>query len=219
MKKPTALVFDLDGTLLNTLASLASAFNQALEQMGHPPNPVVNYRNIIGDGARTSALRALPFSSHSDEEIKRCLTLFRDAYHQSWQSATIYPGITDLLGSLPPDIPLVVLSNKDDFFTQKCVDHYFPDRFRLVIGASDTVKHKPDPSGAFYIAEQLQTKVDRLWMIGDTATDMRTASNSGMKGIGVLWGFRERNELTDHGASHLLKDPMDLLHLLEDREY
>ena len=215
MNRPNALVFDLDGTLLDTLASLASAFNRALEQMGHPANPVANYRNIIGDGARNAACRALPPASQSENEIKHCLTLFREAYHQSWQTATIYEGINELLGSLPPEIPLAVLSNKDDFFTQKCVTHFFPDRFHLIVGASATINHKPDPSGALYIAKQLQTKVDQLWMIGDTGTDMKAASRSGMTGIGVLWGFRDRNELANHGASHIIEAPNNLLHLLE----
>ena len=219
MKKPKGLVFDLDGTLLDTLSSLANAFNSALDQMGHPPNPVANYRNIIGDGARTAAYRSLPPANQNEEEIERCLALFRNAYHQSWRSATIYAGVSELLSNLPPDIPRVVLSNKDDFFTQKCVKHFFPDQFHLVIGTSNTIRHKPDPAGAFYIAEQLATEANRLWMIGDTATDMQTASQSGMTGIGVLWGFRDRNELAIHGASHIIETPNDLLHLLKNREY
>lgn len=214
MSRPTGLVFDLDGTLLNTLATLADAFNQALEAMGHSPHPVEDYRQIIGDGAWTAVCRALPSASQNDEEIAQCLSLFRKAYDQTWKEATVYPGIPELLDRLSPDIPLAVLSNKDDFFTQQCVDYFFRDRFHLAIGASASIRHKPHPSGALLIAEQLNTEAERLWMIGDTSTDMQTARQGGMKGIGVLWGFRDRHELANHGASHIIDAPEDLLHLL-----
>ena len=213
MTRPKGLVFDLDGTLLDTLATVADAFNQALEYMGYSPHPVEDYCQIIGDGARTAVCRALP-STKNDEEVERCLSLFRKAYDQTWRGATIYPGITDLLDKLPSDIPLAVLSNKDDIFTQQCVDHFFGDRFHLAIGASNSVRHKPDPSGALHIAEHLNTSADGLWMIGDTSTDMQTARQSGMEGIGVLWGFRNRHELANHGAKHIIHAPEDLLHLL-----
>ena len=214
MKRPLGLVFDLDGTLLDTLASLADAFNQALQVRGHAPHPVEDYRQIIGDGARTAVCRALPSNSQNDQEIEQCLSLFREAYDQSWQEATVYAGIPDLLDRLAPDLPLAVLSNKDDIFTRQCVDYFFPNRFRLAIGASASIRHKPDPSGAVLIAEQLDVEVDQLWMIGDTPADMQTARESGMKGIAVLWGFRDRDELANHGANHIIVAPEDLLQLL-----
>ena len=213
MKRPRGIIFDLDGTLLDTLASLASAFNRALIELNHPVHPVNEYRHIIGDGARTAALRALPLGSRHDSEVEKCLQLFREDYDESWYEATIYKDITNTLRKLKGQLPLAVLSNKDDLFTQKCIEHFFPNRFTVVVGSSSTILHKPDPSGALHIAARLGTTTDQLWMIGDTSTDMLTAQLSGMVGVGVLWGFREREELENNGANHILGSPSELLEL------
>ena len=215
MSKPEGLVFDLDGTLLNTLASLAGAFNRALKLRNHPTHPVTDYRHIIGDGARTAVSRALPPGDRNELEINHCLELFRQYYAQSWQDATVYEGVIETLERLDADLPVAVLSNKDNEFTQQCVEHFFPGKFTLAIGASDSIKHKPHPSGAVRIADYLGTTTEQLWMIGDTSTDMQTAQQSGMTGIGVLWGFRDRDELANHGARHIIESPPELLGLLK----
>lgn len=212
---PRGIVFDLDGTLLDTLASLADAFNQALQTMGHQTHDIDAYRQIIGDGALVAAQRALPQSHRNDADIQQCVQLFRKTYDQSWQTAIIYEGITELLDHLH-DIPLAVLSNKDDQFTQQCVEHFFPAKFQLAVGASETIKHKPDSSGVHHIANALNVKPTELWMVGDTATDMKTAKLSGMTGIGVLWGFRDRDELANNGASHIIDTPAEVLNLINN---
>ena len=212
--KPEAIVFDLDGTLLNTLESLAGSYNHALQTMGFATHELDDYRYIIGDGAITAAKRALPPGHQSGQNVDKCLALFRDHYDRNWQTATVYPGIYDTLDGLA-DLPLAVLSNKDEQFTKQCVEHFFPDRFVLAVGASSTISHKPDPSGAEFIARSLNTACSSLWLVGDTATDMKTATASGMSGIGVLWGFRDREELAKQRAQHIIDAPAELLSLLE----
>lgn len=212
--KPNGLVFDLDGTLLDTLASLAESFNHALENSGHPTHETEDYRYFIGDGAVTAVERALPVENRSPENIAECVGHFRDHYDQNWHRATIYPGVGELLEQLS-GIPLAVLSNKDDPFTRQCIDYFFPGVFQVTAGASELVRHKPDPSGPEYIAGELGTGCESLWMIGDTATDMKTAVATGMTPVGVIWGFRERDELANHGAIHIIDAPADLLALLD----
>jgi len=212
--RPAGIIFDLDGTLLDTLASLAKAFNMALADLNCPPHPVDAYRRIIGDGARVAAMRALPEKRQSSRDIELCVGHFQRHYAENWQTATVYGGISELLSELKPDYPLAVLSNKDESFTRQCCDHFFPGLFTLAIGFSDRVIHKPDPSGAMRIAAHLDTDVRDLWVIGDTATDMKTAVNTGMTGVGVLWGFRDRNELAISGATHIIENPSELTGLL-----
>jgi phosphoglycolate phosphatase len=209
--KPAAVIFDLDGTLLDTLASLAQAFNGALQEMGYPPHPVDAYRQIIGDGARVAAIRALPDTAHQDSTVDECAQKFRAHYESIWQDATIYTGMSELLDALRPDIPLAVLSNKDEAFTKQCVAHFFPGVFQLAVGFNETIRHKPDPSGASHIVQTLKVAPAQTWMVGDTATDMNTAAACNMTGIGVLWGFRDQPELQQSGAAMMFATPGDLL--------
>lgn len=208
------LVFDLDGTLLDTLASLAEAYNLALKDLGFPPHATDAYRMIIGDGAFVAARRALPQDRKDDQLIAQCVDKFRHYYDDLWRTASPYPGIKALLATLRGDYTLTVLSNKDEAFTRQCCDTFFPGVFELTLGASDMVKHKPDPSGPRAIARHYGREPNQLWMIGDTATDMKTAAATGMTGVGVLWGFRDRVELLENGAHHLLHEPAELLALL-----
>lgn len=207
-------VFDLDGTLLDTLTSLAGVYNQALADEGYPTHSVDAYKTIIGDGARVAAQRALPEDRQSDADIDACVARFRNHYEGTWQTAAPYPGMVELLQDLKGQLPLAVLSNKDQRFTAQCVDHFFPSVFDVVVGFGDEVIHKPDPSGAHKVARALGSTTDRLAMIGDTATDMNTATACNMTGIGVLWGFRDETELTQSGAAHLVSCPHELLPLL-----
>lgn len=213
-----AVIFDLDGTLLNTLDSLAAAFNQALDDMGCTPHTVDAYRTIIGDGARVAAMRALPPTRQAEEDIDRCVTLFQGHYAETWQTAGLYPGVSDLVSSLSGSIPIAVLSNKDQAFTQQCCDYFFPGSFDIALGFSAGIRHKPDPSGAAHIAGKLQIALEDIWMIGDTATDMKTAMATGMTGVGVLWGFRDRAELDKNGATHIIESPSELISLLDLQE-
>lgn len=208
------LVFDLDGTLLNTLDSLAEAYNRSLADLGCPPHATEAYRMIIGDGAYVAAQRALPADRQDEASKMACVEGFRAHYESLWHTATSYSGIDDLLEELQGHYPLAVLSNKDNAFTRRCCEHFFPGIFETTLGASSAIAHKPDPSGPEALARHFSCSTNDLWMIGDTATDMKTAVTADMTGVGVLWGFRDRDELLENGATHLLREPAELLSLL-----
>ncbi len=209
------LVFDLDGTLLDTLEGHASSFNRALQKLQMPTHEIDAYRYFIGNGARVCAERSLP--DDAVELADQCVALFKEDYAETWQETTDpYLGITDLLNA-QSDKPCAVLSNKDDVFTQKMILRSFPNiSFACVAGYGyqGIVKHKPDSSGPQLIATKLGVDVTSLAMIGDTATDMETARESGMTPIGVSWGFRDREELILSGAKHVVDTPQALAELL-----
>jgi phosphoglycolate phosphatase len=215
MIKPDAIVFDLDGTLLDTLESIATAYNTTLHEMGFAEHPIEDFRYIIGDGARVAAERCLPKNSQTTELLDACVDGFLSHYDKIWQTTGPYPGILNLLATIKDRFPLAVLSNKNHEFTQRCCDHFFPETFQCVQGYTPDLKHKPNPGGALKLIASLGASADNTWMVGDTATDMRTATASNMIGVGALWGFREERELADSGATHLIATPDDLTVLID----
>jgi phosphoglycolate phosphatase len=207
-------IFDLDGTLLDTLESLANCYNRVLTRLGHPSHAVDAYRYFIGDGARRCIERCLPAHARTDQQIEEALALQQADYQASWQQdAQPYPGIVEMLEHLSQrDLPLTVLSNKDHEFTLACVEHFFPTiTFQQILGFSHNVPHKPDPTGAQTIARALDIPAASIVFVGDTAMDMQTAVTCGMSAVGVLWGFRHAEELVEAGAQHLIQDPHNLL--------
>ena len=215
MKTPELIIFDLDGTLLDTLTSIAGAFNAALSSSGYPTHPVEAFRQIIGNGAAVAAQRCLPSDRQSGADIKHCIEQFQQHYEQLWVTASPYQDILDLLTSLPPELKLAVLSNKDDHFTQRCVEHFFPATFDYILGHRPDIPHKPNPQGGNKLMAALGTSRSSTWLIGDTATDMNTAAACKVAGVGVLWGFRERAELISSGAANIVDAPMQLLELFD----
>ena len=218
MGKIRGVIFDLDGTLLDTLHSLAAAFNQALSEMNCPPHQTNEYKMIIGDGARVAALRCLPDDRQDEASIEDCVRRFQKIYGQSWHENTApYPGIPELLAALSVlTLPMGVLSNKDADFTEACVEHFFESgTFITAVGFTETIRHKPDPGGALRIARTFSCEPDQVAFVGDTATDMNTAHACNMLAIGVLWGFRDAQELNRSGAQHLVQTPHELRELLE----
>ena len=213
-----AILFDLDGTLLDTLADLADAMNNALIEMGFPAHPPQAYCYFVGDGVRNESERALPQESRDPETIDRLTELARDNYTKCWYNKTRpYPHILQLLGELEKKgIPKVILSNKPHDFTKLLVDKYFSDfKFQIVRGKMDSFERKPDPASALDIAEKMNISPESFLYLGDTNTDMQTALNAGMYPVGALWGFRSEDELKNAGAKVLLKDPLGILDLLE----
>ena len=211
-----ALLFDLDGTLADTLADLAKAMNWALEQLGCPPHPLDKYRHMVGDGARQLCARALP--ANRQDLLDDALRLMRGRYAETWHNETrLYPGISELIPALAR-YKLAVLSNKPDVFTKQVVEHYFqPNPFHAVRGQLPGVPLKPDPTAALEIARQLGVPAGDWLYLGDTNTDMRTARAAGMFPVGVLWGFRDREELLESGAAALVERPEQILALLDKR--
>ncbi|MBM9536996.1 HAD family hydrolase [Desulfobulbus alkaliphilus] len=212
-----AIIFDLDGTLLDTLDDLAAAANQALAAMGQPGHPVANYRYFVGDGLRTLMARILPEPLQSRAGIETAMALFEKEYATSWhQRSAPYPGITDLLDQLTAaGWPMSILSNKPHDFTRICVQRLLPHwAFAPLLGQRPGVPKKPDPAAVFEIAAFLDCQPDDILYVGDTAVDMQTASAAGMDAVGVLWGFRTREELQAAGARYLISRPDQLLPLL-----
>lgn len=213
----SAVIFDLDGTLLDTLADLAGCMNSVLAAAGHPTHPQTEYRYFVGEGMETLVRRTLPASHRNDAEVAARLADMRDEYGQRWsETSRPYAGIADMLGALTEQrLPLTILSNKPDDFTRLTVETLLSDwRFAEVRGMRDDTPAKPDPAGAIAIAEALGVPAQRVLYVGDTATDMKTGTAAQMVTVGVTWGFRERDELEAHGAHSVIDEPMQLLDLI-----
>jgi len=212
-----AALFDLDGTLLDTIEDLRDSMNWALERQGCPPRTVEECKRFVGDGVENYARRALPAEHRDPDAIARCMADVRADYAARWRRKTRpYDGIPQLLDGLTRrGLKLAVLSNKPDDFTRLMVAELLGRwRFDEVRGARDDVPQKPDPAAALRIAEALAVPPARFLYVGDTNTDMRTANAAGMFAVGALWGFRDAPELTAHGAHVLVQRPPEILELL-----
>ena len=214
-----AVLFDLDGTLLDTLEDLADATNRALARSGFPAHPLDAYRYFVGDGMRNLILRTLPEGQRDEEMLAKTIEAFQEEYGRNWADKTRpYEGVPELLDALAErGVPMAILSNKPDEFTKLCVGRLLPRwRFRAVQGVSETNPKKPDPTGALAIAERLGVAPAEVLYVGDTNTDMKTANAAGMFAVGVTWGFRPASELLAHGARALLAAPGELVGLLDE---
>ncbi|MBT3427114.1 MAG: HAD family hydrolase [Gammaproteobacteria bacterium] len=212
-----AILFDLDGTLLNTLSSISTAFNQALEQMGYPQHSTEQYRYFIGDGVFQCARRCLPVKEANKATIARLVELERIEYQKSWhQQVQPYDGVADLLVEIGKrKLSTAVLTNKDQQAAEQCVQRFFPSHeFSHILGYDGTRPHKPDPTGGNWILEKLGIDEKHAMMVGDTAVDILTGKACKMRAVGVLWGFREAAELNEAGADHIIQQPCELLALL-----
>lgn len=213
-----AVLFDLDGTLLDSLADMTAAMNASLARFGFPPHDQASYRLFIGDGVETLARRVLPEGAREDEAAwKALVAAMREEYAARWHRATTpYAGIPELLDALVSwGLTLAVLSNKPDDFAKAQVAHFFPSTpFAAVFGVRPGVPKKPDPTAARQLAEALHIPAARWLYLGDSNTDMATAKAAGMVACGALWGFRGEGELRAAGADHLLDAPHGLLGLL-----
>lgn len=217
MRYDTA-VFDLDGTLVDSVADLGDAMNASLAEHGHAPVTYDQCKRFVGDGARTFVERAVPAAATDDRLAEAILDGFRRHYAACWAAKTVpYAGIPDLLDALVArNIRLTVLSNKLEQFTAQMVSAMFARwPFAAVRGERPGVPRKPDPAGALAIVAALGTTPDRCVYLGDTSTDMKTAVGAGMLPVGVLWGFREAAELKASGAAHLIDRPLALLPILD----
>ena len=212
-----AVLFDLDGTLLDTLEDLADSMNAALQQLGFPPHPLAPYKYFVGDGVTNLVMRALPEAHREEATVAQAVGLMRSHYAEHWADKTRpYPGVPELLDALGArGVRMAVLSNKPDDSTKLCVAKLLPSwRFDAVIGASKAVPPKPDPTGVREVVARLGVPVEEFLYLGDTNTDMQTANAAGMFAVGALWGFRPAEELREAGARALIERPADLLKLL-----
>jgi phosphoglycolate phosphatase len=211
-----AVIFDLDGTLADTLPDIAAAMNAALQQFNLPTHPTEAYRHMVGEGAEVLAQLAL--GTQQQPSAAQLVEAYRTHYAcVEHRFSRPYPGINDLLDALNQQcVPVAILSNKRHDFTQATVAYHFGGRpFVAVWGErqGEGVPRKPDPTAAIQLALHFNSLPSRIGFVGDTAIDMQTAKAAGMVPIGATWGFRPE-ELTANGAQHLLKTPLELLCLL-----
>jgi len=216
-----ALIFDLDGTLLDTLADLADSGNAALAALDLPEHPQDAYRYFVGLGIEELVCRMLPENRRDPATVRAALEHVTVEYKRRWRDKTLpYPGIPELLETLRRrGLPVCVLSNKPQHYTELTVEAFFPGHpFTFVRGARPEVPNKPHPAGALALAAELGLSPGRIVFVGDSATDMKTARGAGMLPVGVLWGFRDAAELTGNGAARLIARPDELLDVLDGRE-
>ena len=209
-----AVLFDLDGTLLNTLEDIADSMNRALSENGLPEHPLNAYRYFVGDGINTLAKRATGFK---EELVPIVQKAYQSYYALGLRNKTRpYDGVIKMLAELKArGLKLCVFSNKPHQDTLNVMAYYFPDtHFDAISGQKENVPVKPDPTGALKIARELRIPPKDFLYVGDTGVDMACANAAGMIPVGALWGFRLREELIEHHACHLIEKPVDLLGLL-----
>jgi phosphoglycolate phosphatase len=214
--KYKAILFDLDGTLLNTLCDIGNAVNRVLSGHDFSIHPIDAYRYFVGDGVRMLITRALPPDKRDDPLIEKCMKGFDREYALNWKEETsLYPGIAEMLDLLQArGLKLAILSNKPQNFTQYCVDEFLSRwTFEAVRGFQDMIPHKPDPAGALAIARQMGITPASFLYLGDTGVDMRTASAAGMFPVGAIWGFRGLEELLANGAKEVVSHPSEMIGL------
>ncbi len=214
-----AILFDIDGTLLDTIEDLADSMNSVLSRSGFPLHGLGEYKYFVGDGMENLVRRALPHSAASDpRKVSECLEMLLGLYDLNWNVKTRpYPGIAELLDALSArGLKMAVLSNKINDFALRVINEFLPAwRFELVFGERPGVARKPDPASALEIAARMAVEPADFLYLGDTATDMKTANGAGMFAVGALWGFREAGELAAGGAARIIAYPMELLELLD----
>ena len=209
-----AIIFDLDGTLLDTLEDIALSANYALSALGFPAQEVKKYRYFVGEGVVKLFENIFVSNPQPSGVIDQAVHLFEEHYRtQFYQNTKPYEGVAKMLTFLQKKgFKMAILSNKPDSFTKMCALRYFkPWHFEVVYGAREGVPRKPDPTGAFDIATLLGIDPKECYFLGDTCVDMQTAKRATMIALGAVWGFRDEEELTQSGASCLMHHPFDVI--------
>lgn len=212
MKK--LVIFDLDGTLLNTIADLGHACNYALREMGFAEHALTTYNYMVGNGVRKLVERAEPDAS--PEEVDKLLNLFREYYDQhSYDHTKPYPGIPELLADLnEAGVALAVTSNKYEAAVKRIVAHFFPDiPFVAFLGQVEGRPTKPDPSVVFAVINAHPVPKHDILYVGDSAVDMDTARRACIESVGVSWGFRPVSELHNAYADHVVNNPSEIYNI------
>lgn len=217
--KYTAVLFDLDGTLLNTIGDIAGAMNHALEKHGYPGHPDEAYYDMVGWGLDELCRRALPEGEAEEELIRKLEEAWKAYYHEHpADRTTLYDGVDELLSALvEANISLGVLSNKPDELVRKTVERLLPNRyFAAVRGQNEEFPHKPDPSSLLHILEEIGVEPEEACLVGDSEIDMETAGNAGVGAVGVSWGFRSLEILRKAGAEVTVHSTLELRRYLLD---
>jgi len=209
-----AVIFDLDGTLLNTLEDLTDSMNCVLKRNRLPEHNLAAYRYFVGDGIEMLVRRALPFEVASENDFQRFVREMKSEYASRWLLKTRpYPGVPEMLAAFAAaGIAMAVLSNKPDDASNEIVKSLLPNiDFRIVLGATPERPKKPDPSAALEIASRLGISPEDFLFMGDTTIDMQTACAAGMFPVGALWGFRPAEELIASGAKVLAAEAQNFI--------
>lgn len=211
-------IFDLDGTLLNTISDLGAATNFALRTLGYSEHPIKAYNYMVGNGVRKLIERAQPDADA--EEVERIFSVFREYYDEHCTDTTEpYPGIPELLTELTDKgVSLAIASNKYQEATEKIIKHFFPEfQFVAIKGQVPERPVKPDPSIIFSILNEYPTPKQDVLYIGDSAVDIETARRACVENVGVTWGFRPVSELRKAFADHVVSQPSEIMHFMHDR--
>lgn len=206
------MIFDMDGTLLNTLADLTDSVNFAIEQMGVPLYTADEVRMMVGNSAHHLIKCALPDGAGEDE-ITRCLEIFEKHYHGNLRNKTApYEGIIDMLRAVKAaGYKLAVVSNKSDGFTKELTRDFFGEFISTAIGRSERFPRKPAPDSVWHAMELLGSTRETTVYVGDSEVDCITARNAGLPCIGCLWGFRDRVTLEAEGVTAVISHPSELV--------
>ncbi|MBN1144869.1 MAG: HAD family hydrolase [Bacteroidales bacterium] len=211
------IIFDLDGTLADTLADMAGSMNRVLTRYGYPIRGKEDYKLLVGRGLENLVRQALPAKARRNENIEKCLAALMDDYNKNCLVETqLYAGIPELLDALTQlKLKLAVFSNKSEPLTHKIVSKLMGNvPFIKVTGARADYPKKPDPAGALEICTLMAVPPEQILYMGDTDVDMITANRAAMYAVGALWGFRSKEELQAHGARVLLNHPQELIGML-----
>ena len=209
-----SIIFDLDGTLLDTLHDIAATANTVLAHHGFPVHAEQEYKRFVGDGLYVLMQRITPAGTE-ETFLQSCCQLFSQVYAKTWENnCQPYEGIEDMLAAVKSQgLSMSVLSNKPHVFTKLFIDRYFPGKsFTCVYGQREGFAKKPDPSVALEIAKRQKVRPEDCLFVGDTGIDIQTGKASGMTTVGVSWGFRSAGELEKEHPDIIINNPMELLH-------
>jgi len=216
--KYQGIIFDLDGTLAYTLEDIADSMNRVLNNQDFPLHSYEKYKNFVGRGLRNLIKSSLPTENQNDSVIEKCYYLMLEDYNKNCLVKTrLYDGIEEMVKEIrKTNISMAVLSNKAHELTEKIVNALFGNGiFNPVFGALPSVPLKPDPASALQISRLWKINPKNIAYIGDSGVDMITANNAGIFAIGVLWGYRNKQEIINGGAKATIENPNDLTRILE----
>ncbi|MFH6961616.1 HAD family hydrolase [Flavobacterium plurextorum] len=210
------IIFDLDGTLVDSLHDISDAMNTVLENLNYPTHTYDTYQYFIGSGLRNLVSKALPSSNNKEEQIEICFEMMIQEYRKICTSKTKpYDGIVELLENLTSqNIKLAVFSNKADELTKKIASEIFPNHFDAAVGLSTEELKKPNPFEAIEISKKWNLKPEEILFVGDSDIDMKTAVNANMFPVGVSWGYRTEEELKSSGAKLVINNASELIEIL-----
>lgn len=215
MRKYDTIIFDLDGTLLDTIEDLTDSVNFALSMYGFPCRKMEEVRSFVGNGVARLMELSIP-DGLNNPQYEKCLSDFRNHYSENMQNKTdAYKGIMELLAQLSKDeYKIAIVSNKFDKAVKELNEVYFGEYIKVAIGESENVAKKPAPDTVFKALEELGSTADKTVYIGDSEVDVKTAKNSGIVCVGVTWGFRDREVLEQKGADYIIDKPQELLKII-----